>query len=131
MAIMTTTVGIAKLKNNLSYYLKQIKQGYEILVTDHGEVVAKISSCVPKNNKSTAEEKIKALKDILDSGSKEDLDAKSKDLMESMQKMGSKMYENTPQPEAGAAPGAEPAADTAAEPTPTESKKAEEGEVVN
>ncbi len=43
--------------------------------------------------KSTVEEKIKVLKDILDSGSKEDLEAKTKELSEELQKIGASMYQ--------------------------------------
>jgi molecular chaperone DnaK len=42
--------------------------------------------------KSEVDEKIKALRDILDSGSKEDLEAKTKDLSESLQKVGEAAY---------------------------------------
>jgi len=65
--------------------------------------------------KKEVEEKISALKSVLDSGSKEDLESKTKDLMESMQKIGSAMYEPQAQ---------EPKAQE------TEEKKPEEGEVV-
>lgn len=68
--------------------------------------------------KKEVEDKISALKAILDTGTKEDLEAKSKDLMDSMQKVGSAMYQQNPQ----TPPTEEPKA---------EDKKAEEGEVVN
>lgn len=73
--------------------------------------------------KTEVEEKIKAVRDILDTGSKDDLDAKTKDLMESMQKIGSAMYEQ-PKQETG---------DKTQEPeAPKEEPvKTEEGEVVN
>jgi molecular chaperone DnaK len=66
--------------------------------------------------KKEVEDKISALKAILDSGSKEDLDAKTKELMESMQKIGSAMYE---QPK------------TAEEAPKDDKSKPEEGEVVS
>ena len=65
--------------------------------------------------KKEVEDKISALKSILDSGAKDELEAKTKDLMESMQKIGSAMYE----PPAQEAKAQE-----------TEEKKPEEGEVV-
>jgi len=71
----------------------------------------------PAEIKTEVEEKVKALKEILETGSKEDLDAKGKDLMESLQKIGSSMYEK---------PGEEPKTEEK-----TDDKKPEEGEVVN
>jgi molecular chaperone DnaK len=47
---------------------------------------------VPSDVKTEVEEKIKALKDILDSGSKEDLETKTKELSESLQKVGEAAY---------------------------------------
>ncbi|MBI5358098.1 molecular chaperone DnaK [Candidatus Amesbacteria bacterium] len=72
--------------------------------------------------KTEVEEKVKAVKDILEAGSKEDLESKTKDLMDSMQKIGSAMYEQ-PKQEAET-PGAPE--------TPKDDKaKPEEGEVVS
>lgn len=78
----------------------------------------------PADLKKEVEDKSKALKDILESGTKEDLEAKSKDLMDSLQKLGGSMYSapsEAPQSEGG----------PAANGTPPKSDKAEEGEVVN
>lgn len=36
------TVGIRELKNRLSEYIRQVRSGEEVLVTDRGEVVAEI-----------------------------------------------------------------------------------------
>jgi antitoxin (DNA-binding transcriptional repressor) of toxin-antitoxin stability system len=36
------TVGIRKLKNSLSAYIREVRKGSVILVTDHGTVVAEI-----------------------------------------------------------------------------------------
>ena len=36
------TVGIRRLKNSLSAYIREVKRGVVILVTDHGNVVAEI-----------------------------------------------------------------------------------------
>ena len=36
------SVGIKKLKNELSFYLREVKKGSVIIVTDHGNVVAEI-----------------------------------------------------------------------------------------
>ncbi len=54
------TVGIAKLKNNLSYYIDKIRKGAEILVTDHGKPVAKLSPPAKTDEASSLDEKIKA-----------------------------------------------------------------------
>jgi molecular chaperone DnaK len=48
---------------------------------------------VPADIKSQVEEKIKALKDILDSGSKEDIEAKTKELSDTLQKIGDAAYQ--------------------------------------
>jgi molecular chaperone DnaK len=79
----------------------------------------------PADLKKEVEDKVKALKDILETGSKEDLDTKSKDLMDSLQKVGSAMYQ---QPDA-AQPGnqEEPKSD---KDSGTPPKGPEEGEVV-
>jgi len=36
------SVGIKKLKNELSFYLREVKKGSVIMITDHGNVVAEI-----------------------------------------------------------------------------------------
>ena len=79
--------------------------------------------------KTEVEDKIKAVKDILETGTKEDLEAKSKDLMDSLQKVGSAMYQQsgqTPPPDqtTGDGEAKQPESDK-------DSTKAEEGEVVN
>jgi len=76
----------------------------------------------PAELKTEVEDKVKALKDILESGTKEDLEAKSKDLMDSLQKLGAEMYKQTPPP-------TEEKPEDKTE--KKEDKKAEEGEVVN
>src|ERR1035437_8198815 len=55
-------------------------------LTDAGDKVA-------EDVKKEVEEKISALKGVLDSGSKEDLETKTKELSESLQKIGSNMYQ--------------------------------------
>lgn len=47
---------------------------------------------IDESLKSEVEEKTKALKEILDTGSKEDLETKTKDLSDSLQKVGEQMY---------------------------------------
>ena len=48
----------------------------------------------PADVKAKVEEKVKALKDILESGSKEDLEAKTKELSETLSEVGQAMYGN-------------------------------------
>jgi len=84
--------------------------------------------------KKEVEEKISALKSILDTGTKEDIEAKTKDLSDSLQKVGQAMYQQQP----GQQPG-QPAGDsqsTADGEAKTGDKKTDkeepvEGEVVN
>ncbi len=56
---------------------------------------------VEESLKKEVEEKISALKSILESGSKEDLETKTKDLSDTLQKIGQAMYQKTeaPKPE--------------------------------
>ncbi len=77
-----------------------------------------------EEDKKEIEEKIAALKGILDSGSKEDIETKTKELSDALQKVGQAMYQNQPTGEQAAE---QPSAEK------TEEKKEEpvEGEVVN
>ncbi|HNQ31827.1 MAG TPA: molecular chaperone DnaK [Candidatus Woesebacteria bacterium] len=81
----------------------------------------------PAEVKTDVEAKIKALKDILESGTKADLDAKSNELQQAIAKLGSASPQTggEAQPEAGAA---QP--DAGAKPPQGDEKKVEEGEVV-
>ncbi len=88
---------------------------------------------VPAELKTEVEDKIKALKDVLNSENKEEIEAKTNELSESLQKIGQQMNQSQ-NPEA---PAAEDASDsTNAEAPKEEEKKANpdepvEGEVVN
>lgn len=53
-----TTVGIRELKTHLSKYVRQVKRGDTIVITDHGKPVGRI---VPVEQ--TIEEKLLALRD--------------------------------------------------------------------
>ncbi|MBI3984399.1 MAG: molecular chaperone DnaK [Candidatus Levybacteria bacterium] len=90
---------------------------------------------VTEEVKSQVEEKVSALKGILDSGSKEDLEAKTKELSDALQKVGQAMYQKPgQQPDAQASDAAEPKPDGEASKDSGESSKKEEpveGEVVN
>ena len=82
----------------------------------------------PAEIKKEVEDKIKALKDVLESGSKADLDAKADDLQQTMMKLGPSMS----QPPGGApdAGSAAPAGDAGTGAQNPGDKKVEEGEVV-
>ena len=48
-----TTVGIRNLKNSLSRYIKMVKEGERVLVTEHDRIVAEI---IPASQGSTKKE---------------------------------------------------------------------------
>lgn len=48
-------VGTAELKNSLSYYLRQVREGVEVIVTDRGVPVAKLSPLTDEPEMSLAE----------------------------------------------------------------------------
>jgi molecular chaperone DnaK len=81
-------------------------------------------------DKTAVEEKMKALKDILDTGSKEDLETKTSELSDAVQKIGASMYSQGQTPPTGAA-GDQPADDTKKKDDKKDEKKVEEGEVVS
>ena len=80
-------------------------------------------------DKTAVEEKIKALKDILETGSKEDLEAKTNELAEIMQKVGASMYQKPEGTPEGQPAGEEPKTEEAG--AAKDDKKVEEGEVVS
>jgi molecular chaperone DnaK len=80
---------------------------------------------VKAEDKAAVEEKVKALKEILDSGSKEDMETKTGELSDAVQKVGASMYSQGQTSPAGA-PGEEPKAEDK-----KDDKKVEEGEVVS
>jgi molecular chaperone DnaK len=78
----------------------------------------------PADLKKEVEDKVAALKGILDTASKADLDAKSKDLMDSLQKLGSSLYQQSGPENPQTPPDEPPKADKGGKPP-------EEGQVVN
>ena len=85
-------------------------------------------------DKTAIEEKVKALKDILETGSKEDLETKTSELSDTVSKVGAAAYQQAPQgepagesSEAGSGSAGQPADDGQKK----EEKKVEEGEVVS
>ncbi|MEK7129553.1 MAG: molecular chaperone DnaK [Patescibacteria group bacterium] len=80
---------------------------------------------VKAEDKSAIEEKVKALKDILESGTKEDLEAKTSELSDAVQKVGAASYSQADQATAGDAKSEDKKEEK------KEDKKVEEGEVVS
>ncbi len=79
-------------------------------------------------DKTAIEEKVKALKDILETGSKEDLEIKTSELSDVVQKLGASMYQQPPAEGQTPPTGEEPKADDGVK---KDDKKVEEGEVVS
>jgi len=81
-------------------------------------------------DKTAIEEKMKALKDILETGSKEDLETKTSELSDAVQKVGAAMYQTPPQPgQEGAPTEGQPSEE--AKPEEKKNGKVEEGQVVS
>ncbi|MBI2033205.1 MAG: molecular chaperone DnaK [Candidatus Levybacteria bacterium] len=90
---------------------------------------------IPEDLKKEVEEKTKALKDILTTGSKEDLEAKTKDLSDSLQKIGQQMYsqgqqstDNSQQTTGDGQPGAGSSEQGSEEPKTEENPSASSGQ---
>ena len=83
-------------------------------------------------DKTAVEEKVKALKDILESGTKEDLETKTSELSDAVQKVGAAAYQNPP-PAGSTQPSEGPPDDkaTSGNGKKKDEKKVEEGEVVS
>lgn len=85
---------------------------------------------ISEEDKKSITEKVKSLRDILESGTKDDLDAKTKELSETVQKIGASLYQSQTQPPQPEADG-QPDQKEEASGTTSEKKDAEEGEVVS
>jgi len=83
----------------------------------------------PAELKKEVEDKLKTLKDLLETGSKDDLESKSKDLMDSLQKLGASMYQQSSEPPAENAPDSDKTKPQDGQ--PQGDQKPEEGEVVS
>jgi molecular chaperone DnaK len=84
--------------------------------------------------KKEVEEKISALKAVLDTGTKEEIETKTKDLSDSLQKVGQAMYQQQPGQQPGGQQSAgneEPKTDGQAKNKKTSKEEPVEGEVVN
>ena len=88
---------------------------------------------VPADVKTEVEEKMKGLKDILDSGSKEDLEAKTKELSDTLSKIGQAAYGSagSPQDQAGQQTQSEPEVEAKEEGKKEDKGDVQEGEVVS
>ena len=82
-------------------------------------------------DKSAIEEKVKALKDILESGSKEDLETKTSELSDVVQKVGAAMYGSAGSPQGQGQPADQAAQGQTEDAGKKDEKKVEEGEVVS
>lgn len=82
---------------------------------------------IPEDLKKEVEEKISALKGVLESGSKEEIDAKSKELSDSMQKIGPAMQTTSSDTPKDSSEPDKDKSDSSSSAKP----EAEEGEVVN
>jgi molecular chaperone DnaK len=72
------------------------KNNADALIATSEKALKDAGEKVPADVKTKVEEKIKALKDILETGSKEDLEAKTKDLSETLSSVGQAMYQGQP-----------------------------------
>lgn len=84
----------------------------------------------PKAEVEKVQEKIKALKDILETGSKEDLEAKTKELSETLSQVGQAMYANQTPPAGDAQGSADESKSEEKKSDKKDDSKVEEGEVV-
>jgi len=83
--------------------------------------------------KKEVEDKVTALKSILEAGTKEDLEAKTKDLSDSLQKIGQSMYQGQQQAQPGdtQTPSEEPDGEKKKGGKKTKKEDVQEGEVVS
>lgn len=88
---------------------------------------------VKPEDKTSVEEKIKALKDVLDTATSEDLEKKTGELSDAVQKVGAAMYQQPGQDQSAqdAGKAESPKEDAASEKKGDDKAKAEEGEVVS
>ena len=86
---------------------------------------------VKEEDKKTIEEKSKVLKDILETGSKEDIESKTSELSEALQKLGAAAYQQAPQGQPADDGNGKKAAQGGSASGGKDEKKVEEGEVVS
>ncbi len=89
---------------------------------------------VKEEDKKTIEEKSKAIKDILETGSKEDIESKTSELSEALQKLGTAAYQPSPSAGSGQADdqgNGKKSGQAGSASGGKDEKKVEEGEVVS
>jgi len=77
------------------------KNNADAMIVTAEKAIKDAGDKAPKDAVEKVNEKVKALKDILETGAKEDLEAKTKDLSETLSEVGQAMYQNQ-QPAEGA-----------------------------
>lgn len=82
----------------------EVRNNADTLIFTAEKTLREDKDKIAEDIQKEVEEKVKALKDILESGSKEDLQAKTQELSDSLQKVGQAMYQNQPTGEAGKNP---------------------------
>jgi antitoxin (DNA-binding transcriptional repressor) of toxin-antitoxin stability system len=82
------SVGVKELKNHLSQYLKLVKTGEVIIVTDHKKVVAEIRQPTKVSTDHNTNQKIEAYLDKLQSEGKLNRATRSHSLVDSFQSTG-------------------------------------------
>ena len=55
------TVGVRELKNKLSQYLKYVKDGEKVIITEHNRIIAELRAPQNEEKLSTIEEKLARL----------------------------------------------------------------------
>ncbi len=107
------------------------KNNADAMITTAEKSIKDAGDKAPKEAVEKVQEKIKALKDILETGTKEDLEAKTKELSETLSQVGQAMYANS----ASTADGQQSTAEEPKTEADDKKKKAdgpvEEGQVVS
>jgi molecular chaperone DnaK len=111
------------------------KNNADAMIVTAEKAIKDAGEKAPKEAVEKVNEKIKALKDILETGSKEDLETKTKELSETLSEVGKAMYANqTPPPQGEEQPTSdEPKTEEKSDSADSGKKsdgKVEEGEVV-
>lgn len=110
----------------------EVKNKAENMLYVAEKTVKEAGDKAKEEDKKAVEEKVKALRDIMESGSKEDLETKTGELSDALQKIGASMYGQGAPDQGQAQPGQEtPPTEGQPEEGKAEEKKVEEGEVVS
>ncbi len=107
----------------------EAKNRADTLIYQAEKAIKDAGDKAPADVKKDVEDKIKSLKDILESGTKADLEAKSNDLQQSMMKLGPAMGQQGGPDQTPGGPQGQ-TGEAGPTPPPSDDKKVEEGEVV-